>query len=88
MSIHPSPIIGAGRCCQLYKLLLLLLVTDRMNIMPKISKVSDRIPKFVRDYPNLKDSDELQWDQGAEGNMRFFRLLKRGYNALVALIFL
>ena len=52
-----------------------------MNTMPKISKVSDRIPKFVRDYLNLKDSDELQWDQGAEGNVRFFRLLKRGYNA-------
>lgn len=47
MSIHPSPIIGAGCCCQLYKLLLLLLVTDRMNIMPKISKVSDRIPNLL-----------------------------------------
>ena len=42
-----------------------------MNTMPKISKVSDRIPKFVRDYLNLKDSDELQWDQDAEGNVRF-----------------
>ena len=48
--------------------------------MPKISKVSDRIPKFVRDYLNLKDSDELQWDQGAEGNVRFFKFLKRDYN--------
>jgi hypothetical protein len=51
-----------------------------MNTMPKISKVSDRIPKFVRDYLNLKDSDELQWDQGAEGNVRFFKFLKRDYN--------
>jgi hypothetical protein len=30
-----------------------------MNTTPKISKVSDRIPKFVRDYLNLKDSDEF-----------------------------
>ena len=59
MSVRPSPIAGAGRYCKLYKLLLLLLVTDRMNTMPKISKASDRIPKFVRDYLNLKDSDEL-----------------------------
>jgi hypothetical protein len=37
-----------------------------MYIMPKISKVRDGIPNFVRDYVDLNDTDELQWDDGTQ----------------------
>jgi hypothetical protein len=48
--------------------------------MAEFSTVSQGIPRFVRNYLNLKDNDELQWDQDADGNVRFYRLIKRDYN--------
>ena len=51
-----------------------------MYIMPKISKVRDGIPNFVRDYLDLNDTDELQWDDGTQAGVRFCRLLKRDHN--------
>ncbi len=48
--------------------------------MAEFSTVSQGIPTFVRDYLNLKDNDELQWDRGVKGNIKYYRLLKRDYN--------
>jgi hypothetical protein len=50
-----------------------------MYLMPKISKVRDGIPNFIRDYLDLNDTDELQWDDGTQVCVRFCRLLKRDY---------
>jgi hypothetical protein len=51
-----------------------------MYIMPKISKVRDGIPNFVRDYLDLNDTDELQCDDGTQASVRLCRLLKRDHN--------
>ena len=48
--------------------------------MAEFSRVREGIPRFVREYLNLKDNDQLQWDQGAEGNVGFYRLIKKDYN--------
>jgi hypothetical protein len=48
--------------------------------MTEFSRVREGIPSFVRDYLDLKDNDELHWDQGVEGNIKYYRLLKRDYN--------
>ena len=47
--------------------------------MTEFSRVN-RIPQFVRNHLNLKDNDHLQWDQGAEGNVRYYRLIKKDDN--------
>jgi hypothetical protein len=47
--------------------------------MTEFSKVNVGIPKFVKDYLSLKDNDEPHWDQDAEGNVKYYRLLKRDY---------
>jgi hypothetical protein len=48
--------------------------------MAEFSRVREGIPRFVREYLNLKDNHQLQWDQGAEGNVGFYRLIKKDYN--------
>jgi hypothetical protein len=45
--------------------------------MAEFSRAREGIPRFVREYLNLKDNDQLQWDQGAEGNVGFYRLIKK-----------
>ena len=48
--------------------------------MSEFSTLSQRIPKFVKKYLNLKHNDEVHWDRGVKNNVEYYRLLKKDYN--------
>jgi hypothetical protein len=45
--------------------------------MVRVSKVNDGIPTFVKEYLDLKDMDELIWDENIQDGVRFFRVIKK-----------
>ena len=45
--------------------------------MSEYSTLSQRIPKFVKKYLNLKHNDEVHWDRGVKNNVKYYRLLKK-----------
>ena len=42
--------------------------------MSEFSTLSQRIPKFVKKYLNLKHNDEVHWDRGVKNNVKYYRL--------------
>ena len=45
--------------------------------MSEFSTLSQRIPKFVKKYLNLKHNDEVHWDRGVKNNVKYYRLTKK-----------
>ena len=46
--------------------------------MVRVSKVNEGIPTFVKEYLDLKDRDELIWDENIQDGVKlFFELLRR-----------
>jgi hypothetical protein len=45
--------------------------------MVRVSKVNNGIPTFVKEYLDLKDIDELVWDENVQDGVRFFRVIKK-----------
>ncbi len=49
--------------------------------MVRISKIKDGIPAFVKDYLELKDTDDLIWDENLQDGVKFLRVIKKDANA-------
>ncbi|HEY7570832.1 MAG TPA: hypothetical protein VH796_05640 [Nitrososphaeraceae archaeon] len=49
--------------------------------MVRISKIKDGIPAFVKDYLELKDTDDLIWDENLQDGVKFFRVIKKDADA-------
>ena len=51
--------------------------------MVRISKIKDGIPAFVKDYLELKDTDDLIWDENLQDGVKFFRVIKKDADATI-----
>ena len=49
--------------------------------MVRVSKINEGIPMFVKEYLDLKDTDDLIWDENIEDGVRFFRVIKKNPNS-------
>ena len=49
--------------------------------MVRVSKVKEGIPAFVKDYLELKDTNDLIWDENIQDGVKFFRVIKKDPNA-------
>jgi hypothetical protein len=49
--------------------------------MVRISKIKEGIPTFVKEYLELRDTDDLIWDENIQDGVRFFRVIKKNPNS-------